>query len=740
MQTTQPLAGDAGVALAADAFRANPALGIDEGESSFDIYKVLMLIRGNLPLIGTLIAAALIITLAFTLLQTPRYTADTTIQISNQSASILGKDADLLTQGEETSPLDTERFLQTQMDILNSRALAERVATKLKLFNNAAFYEAMVARKPDKDMTQAEVKDYTLNLLVKAAEGKLPHNSRLATISITTADPALSAKISNVWAQEFIQANLQRRFDSYAYARDFIFEQLNDAKSKLEKSELELNAYAREAGLIRAREATTSPDSPGANANSVTTASLLQINAAANQAKAERIVAEQRYNLLKSGNLLSSPDVLANQAVSGLLGDRAKVNADLQRERSKHLDEYPTVVQLKAQLASIDQQIDQIARSIQASVRQQYLSAVQAENDLAQQVKGLQSSSLAEQDRTVKYNLLAREADTNRSLYEGLLQRFKALNAAAGITSSNIAIIDVAETPTKPSSPNLAKNLAIALLASVVLSAAVVLLRQQFDDAVRVPEDVESKLNLSLMGVSPKSTMGTPLEELQDPKSMLSEAYSSICSSLLYASPRGMPKILAITSSQASEGKSTAAFAISNSFARMGRKVLLIDLDLRRPSLHRMFRIKNDLGMSSVLALQTDWQNVVRQTEVENLSLVSSGPIPPNPTQLLSSPKMAETFEELTKAFDLIVVDSPPVLGLADAPLICGMVEGTVMVIESSRSRRGSLRTTLRRLRAVRANVVGAVLTMFDASKVGGRYSEYYGYNYYQYKSTNPED
>lgn len=716
------------------------AYGEDEtyrdGEPSFDIRQLLTTIRANLVVISIIVASALAIAVISTMLQTPLYTAETTMQINDQSAQILGKQDDI-SQDPVVSAADTERFLQTQVDILKSRALIERVSQKLRLVGNAKFYDAMGMRQPDGDLSRSELEDFTLGALDRARSIELPRNSRLVTVSFTSAQPDLAAKMANTMAAEFIQANLQRRFESSAYARDFISGQLTEARAKLERSERELNAYAREAGLIRDRSVSNSAEQ-GRAGGSVTTASLLQINTAANQAEAARIAAQQRWQLISNGDPLNSPDVLSNPAISSLLTERARVQSDLQKQRANHLEDYPTVVQLRAQVGVIDNQLQSVARSIRASVKQQFDAATETEQSLKRQVTQLKGSSLEEQDRLVQYNLLAREADTNRTVYEGLLQRYKELNAAAGISASNISIIDPAVQPIRPSSPNLLRNMVLALLCGIVAAAAFVYLRMQFDDSVRVPEDVEGKLGMSLLGVIPLAQELEVGAALDDPKSPISEGYNSLRSALLYSTANGLPKTILITSSQPSEGKSTTSMAIATGIARLGRRVLLLDVDLRRPALHRFLTgpgADNSLGMSTLLTSQGTIDQVLRDTDVETLKVITSGPIPPSPTELLSSNHMQMLLDEMASQFDLVIIDSPPVLGLADAPLMAALVEGVVLVVQSDRSRRGSLKASLRRLRSMRTVVLGAVLTKFDATNMGNRYSEYYGYNYYQYSA-----
>ncbi len=700
-----------------------------------DLRYIVAAIRANLVVIIAIITAALALALVVTLLDTKRYTTTASIQINDQSQRVLGNAEDQQEQAGNT--WDTDRFLQTQVDVLKSRALAMRVIKKLHLEGNSRFYEQMEVGTPGPGASEVAVRELTIGLLRGNMQVRLPRNSRIATITFESTDPALSALIANTFADEFIEASLQQRYDSSSYARTFVARQLQEAKGKLEESERNLNAYARQAGLIRTRDAgagqSGSGEGAGSGASSVTTASLMQLNAAASQAHANRVAAESRLRSLNSKSLLADREALSNPAVQQLFTQRAEVEAKLQDELTRHLEGHPTVRQLRAQLKTIDSQLNLAAQNVRSSARAEYEAAVTTERELQAQVNALKSATLAEQDRSVQYNLLAREADTNRALYDGLLQRYKELNASAGISTSNISIIDRADPPTGPSSPNLMKNLAIALLAGLGIAAITTFLRNQFDDTVRVPEDVEHKLELPLLGVIPRARDTDPDVELADPKSPVSEGYNSLRGALLYSTSHGLPSSLLVTSSQPSEGKTTTSFAIAQGFARMGRKVLLVDVDLRRPSLHRRLGLNNDKGMSTLLTLQDNVDHVVQSTEIKGFDVITSGPVPPSPTELIASTRMEELIGELTGRYDVVIFDSPPILGLADAPLMSALVDGVVFIIESERARRGSLKASLRRLRTMRPLLLGAVLTMFDPSKAGHRYSEYYGYDYYTY-------
>ncbi|HEX4848733.1 MAG TPA: GNVR domain-containing protein, partial [Novosphingobium sp.] len=537
----------------------------------FDIRYIVAAVRANLLVIIAIIAAALAIALVATLLDTRRYTAAASVQINDQSQRVLGDAED--TTNQVNNSWDTDRFLQTQVDVLKSRALAMRVMKRLHLEGNARFYEQMEVPAPGPKASPVAVRELTIGLLRGNMQVRLPRTSRIATITFESTDPELSAQVANAFAEEFIQASLQQRYDSSSYARNFVAGQLQDAKAKLEDSERNLNAYARANGLIRTRDAAPATGSrdgdAGAGASSVTTASLMQLNAAASQARANRIAAESRLKALNSRPLLADREAMSNPAVQQLFTQRAEIEAKLQDELTRHLDGHPNVIQLRAQLKTIDAQLQIAAGNVRGSARAEYDAAVATERQLEAQVSALKSATLAEQDSAVQYNMLAREADTNRALYDGLLQRYKELNATAGISTSNIAIIDRAEAPTGPSSPNLMKNLAVALLAGLGLAAITTFLRNQFDDTVRVPEDVEHKLELPLLGVIPRARSASPDEELADPKSPVSEGYNSLRGALLYSTSHGLPKSLLVTSSQPAEGKTTTSFAIAQGFARM---------------------------------------------------------------------------------------------------------------------------------------------------------------------------
>lgn len=710
----------------------HPSPAPDSGSDTFnlDFRKVALIVRRNILVIVGIMALALGLGLVATLLTTPKYIAKATVQIDQEAARVLNTTSLEPTAGYQ----DADRFLQTQLDVLRSRALAERVARSLGLFGNTSFFTAMGAQPPGAG-TSGAGREAVLSLLENNLTVKLPRESRVAEIAFESRDPVLGARIANAYAAEFIQSNLQRKFDSSSYARDFLSRQLAEAKQRLEQSERAVNDYSRGIGLIRLADPTTTATGGNAGQRSVTTASLVQLNQAANDARATRIAAEGRWRSASGAALLSIPEVLANTAMQRIMEQRSIIQGQLQQERARHLPDHPSVIQLEAQAAEANRQMNTLAQSIRESIRKEYDTAQAREAALTAQVEQLKGATLTEQDRSVRYGILSREADTNRTLYDGLLQRFKELSAEAGMSVNNISIIDLADTPLAPSSPKLMLNLLLAFVVGLGTAGLAVLIREQIDDTIRAPEDVEAKLNLPLLGVIPAAK--EPVEQaLASPRSSVSEAYNALRTSLNYSTPQGLPQLIITTSTRAAEGKSTTSYAIASSVARLGRRVALIDVDLRRPSLHRLMDMPNDIGFSDLLVAGATLDQVLHPTAIERLSFIPSGPIPPSPTELLESGTMADIIAQLRAHFDVIVLDGPPVLGLADAPLLSSHADGTVFVIEANRGQRGATKAALRRLRGHRVHLLGTVLTKFDVTKASSAYS-YYGYEYYQYGAAN---
>jgi len=320
--------------------------------------------------------------------------------------------------------------------------------------------------------------------------------------------------------------------------------------------------------------------------------------------------------------------------------------------------------------------------------------------------------------------------DTNRELYNGLLQRYKEIGVAGGVGTNNVSIVDPAALPDHPSSPRLGNNLMLALLAGLALAGLVALALEQIDEGIKDPSDVVRATGLPLLGTIPKEIDENTYELLRDPKSALSESYLSVQTALQFSTHHGVPKSLAITSTRPGEGKSTMAYAIARSLARTGRKVVLVDGDMRSPSVHRMLGIANTAGLSNVLAGDDDLAAKVMRVEDLGLWTVVAGPQPPSAAELLSGTRLHDVVSQLLQTFDHVVIDCPPVLGLADVPLIGNQVEAVVYAVQAQSARSTVIRASIARLQSASVNILGVVLTKFDSKKAHYGYGYDYGYGY----------
>lgn len=687
-----------------------------------EIRAIWSAIYRNWLLIAATVALALAGGLTTILLTSPTYRARATIQVDQQLVKLIG------TEDAEPAPSaqEADRFLQTQVDILKSRTTASAVADRLRLDRDSQFLKENGLDGAALAGRDVVAKEELIEAVQERLGVSLPRNSRVISINFESRSAPLAAKVANSFADTFIADNLQRRFETSSYSRAFLQKQLAATKMRLEDSERALIDYARGAQLIDTSAAASTGDDKAPR--SLTTSNLVQINAAYSLARSTRIQAQQRWQQAQATPLLSLPEVLSNQAVQELTERRAELQASYQQERQRRKADHPSVQQAAANLRELNRQIATLAGSIRTSLRDNFLVAQRQEQALQNNVVQLKGETLAEQDRGVRYNILKREVDTNRELYDGLLQRYKEISAQAGATNNNISIIDRAHPPVEPVAPKPMLNMALAGSGGLLLALMLVFAREKLDDAVRGPDDVERKLNMTLLGAVPM-LKGTDLhQELGDPKSAISEAHHALRTSLELSSGRGMPFSLLFTSSGQGEGKSTTAFALAREFAESGRRVLLIDADLRKPSLQRLTTLPNIIGLANLLARQKTLDDVVLRGEENGFDFIPSGPLPPNPAELFAGRALGELLITLRDQYDLLIIDGPPVLGLADAPRLSAVADAAIFIVEANSTNCAHAKSALKRLTAARANLLGAILTKFDARKIG--YGEDYAYGY----------
>lgn len=690
------------------------------------VMAILRLLNKRKGLIIAVSATVFAMGTARTLMATPLYTSTLRLQIDRNVAKIV--ESGNVTPVEGT---DSE-FLRTQYELLLSRSLAERVALLARLPDDVDFFKpssfsplakitSFLFSKPrsapegKRELIEASASIVEQNVTVKPIPG-----SRLVDISYSDPSPGRSQKIAAAYAEAFISSNLDKRFEANAYAKTFLEDQIKQLKSRLEQSEKTMIDFAEKEQIVAIGES-----------SSIAEADLTNSSVALGNIASERIKNEQLWRQVEKTSAIDFPQFLSNAAIDTLRAKRNDLISEYKEKLETFKPGYPVMMQIKSRIAEIDRQLLAEAKAIRASLKGAYESSLSQEHEITARVAKLRSDVLDFQKRSIEYNILKREVDTNRQLYNGLLQRYKEVDVAGGAGSNNVFVVDRANLPGAPSSPRILKSMFLSLLLGIGGGIGIAYLLEKFDDIIETVEEVEQVGGLATLGIIPFVNSEEGVEEsLLDTRSPLSEAYRSLCTSLQFATQRGMPKSLFITSSGAQEGKSVSAVAISQHFVRLGLKVLLIDADMRNPSLHRYLRTDNAVGLSSYLSGACDWAGAVRETATPGLTFMSSGPLPPNAADLLGSAHLMSLLSSGLDVFDLLIIDGPPVLGIADALLLANAAEATAFVVGSGVARRDSMRMALKRLEISNSPLIGSIITKFDARASGYGYGYGYGYDY----------
>lgn len=680
-----------------------------------------MFVRWRWP-IAAVVAGCVLLALVITFTTPREYAASARIQIDRASANVVQYE-DL-----ERDGYNNWEFYETQYELLQSRSLAQKVVADLSLDLDDEFLSSY---DPDAleglaELTSEERTEMATDMVMGGTQIMPVTGSSVVDIAYRGRDPEMVAKIANSLAESFIDQNLERRFEASVYARDFLKERLDAMRERLEESEREAAEYARREGIVL-----TSSSSDANQRETLTSERLSKLSAELAAATAARVQAESDFRNDSGGRAAASS--LDNATLTALRRQRGELRAELSKLESDFGPEYPAVRALQSQIAELEQQIENeagmVRRSVASDLGDRYRQALAVETALRRQVDVAKSAVLDEQQNEIGFNILEREVATNRELYEGLLQRYKEVGVASGVGTNNISIVDEAMVPYGPSSPSLFMNVALALIVGLALAGGGVLLLEQISNSRVRPSDLQAKIGLPLLGSTPRLGRKDDGDGAQeDIGSELSEAYFSTMTSIQFSTEEGAPATIFVTSTQPNEGKTTSALALARDLASIGAKVLLLDCDLRKPSVHRSFSKPLGHGTSDYLAGREQLADIVVGSGEENLSFVSAGTPPPNPAELLSGQRLAALIADARATFDHVIIDGPPVLGLADAPLISRHADGTVFVIESQRTAAARARNAVERLLMAQARLIGAIVTKYD-ERTGG-YGYGYGYGY----------
>ncbi len=699
-----------------------------------------------------LIAAVLLIVVVSvtieTFRKTPIYRATAQVMIESENPKVVDIQ-EVLQSNQEYSD-----YYQSQYEILKSKALALKVINYLNLnenpvvggskkgFSPGAVFHGMIGwlknltssaeAKPDPQLEE----DQRNNSLIAAYLGSLRvepiKNSRLVNISVEGIDPKMVARIANTHAQLYIESNIERKFAAAQAAVSWLNQRIKEEGKKLQQSEESLQTYREQEGLI---------DIDFQERQGIIMQSLNDLNTALTEAQTEKITKQQLSSA--SGLDESHPAVMQNSLIQALKANYIALSGEYSKLSQKYGPEHPNMVRLSSEMQAIQGKIAQEIRKLAQSMHTDSQLASDKEKAILAAMEAKKKEALALNQKQIKYDALKREVSITRSLFESLLKRAKEASVTEGLNVTNIVVVDPARLPDTPFKPQKARDILFALIIGLTLGIGLAFLLEYLDNTIKIPEEVERYLKIPLLGlVGSFPTNSTDLKKNElishtNPKSTISEAYRTIRTNLLFSSPDNKKQVLLVTSMLPFEGKTVLCSNLAITFAKMGKKVLLVDADMRKPKIYKVFNLDRVKGLSAFLVGE---ESSIVITDIPGLKILTSGTLPPNPSELLSSKKMQDFIERAREQYDLILFDSPPILSVTDAVILSTLADGVVVTIKASDTPRPAIKQGLQQLSEVGGKVLGCVLNAVDFEKESYYHSPYRYHHHYYYHAYGEEE
>jgi succinoglycan biosynthesis transport protein ExoP len=704
------------------------------------LYDYLLILRKHQWLIlSFLLAVVTIVTIATFRMQAV-YVATARIEIDRENGNILPF------QGMESYDymMDLENYIETQSKILTSETLALQTIRSTGLGARPEYAspngpsEALAIGSLENQKRPPELGAFLGSLAVKRVL-----NSRLMDVSFESTDPQFAARTVNEHIKNFQEQNIRGRYDETTRATTWLRDELEELKIKVQESEDKRIAYERK------NQIWTLDDK-----SNITTQRLADVNRALTDAQQERMRKEALYQFAKAGDIQDVPQLRDSPVLQSLTQKKQAASQEYNDALSQYGPNFPKVQRLQAQLKDMDQLVQTENVNTLNRIETEYREARQREIMLTQALDQQKAEANAMAERMVEYNILKREAEANKALYDGLMTKLKEVGISAALQSSNIRVVDPAMIPAYPSRPAKARNIALAFLVGLVGGIGLALMREYLDNTVKTPDDIETLARLPSLAVVPQfagsNGNGSSRKRLLQgiasnghekrielvaqhlPKSQMSEAFRALRTSLLLSQPGRPPQVILVTSALPREGKTTAAANLAVTLAQLGDSTVLVDADLRKPGVGRLLNLGGNkyAGFSSYLAGVSSLDLVtVPHPDIPNLAAIPTGPLPPNPADLLSSHKLAEAIAELRTKFKFVVIDSPPVMAATDAVILSVQTDGVLLVVRSGDTPKEAFTRTRDLLVSVKCHILGVVLNAVDSTAP----DYYYSYRYYPY-------
>ncbi len=698
----------------------------------------------------TFLASVMVTTAIFTFMMIPVYKSTVVIKIDKQGPNVIPY------QGL-TPELDAEHT-ETQREILKSRSLAERVIRKLNLDKRKGFLPvesgpsamisavtapikgvirgamSLVSSDERKKRSEAGVLKsnpydeaipvYLSNALIQRLDVVPIKNSVLMKISFSSNAPDISMDIANAVADEYISYDLDSRVDAGREAKEFLEKQIESARKKVEDSEERLNEYASRNEIIFVDN----------DKKSVIGTKLAEISSALSAESTERIQKEALYRQIKESGA-NNPVILNNVLIQQLQNQYATLEAEYSNLSRTFQPDYPKMKNLKSQLDAINDSIEREKANLIKSVESDYRASLKKEAYLKSALEAQKTKVLTFQERAVKYQTLQREVEVNKELHNSLLKKLNEVGVAALSKSTNIQVVDRALYPKHPDKPDRLMNFLMSLFFGLMGGVGLAFLVEYFDNTVKDTGEIENRMRIPSLGMIPfqqqLNSVKRPKVISSDISNPIAEAFRSISTFIVLSSSTKQPKTILVTSPGEKEGKTTVCINIASALAESLGKGIIIDADMRKPKLHNSFEVDNKMGLSSCLSGFTEFDStdnkLIKTTQVNGLSILTSGPAPLNPSRLLHSQKMKDLLEALDEIYNFVIIDAPPLMGMPDSVLLSSMVDGTILVVKAGETPRNAVTTAKQIFRSVNSNLLGVVL---NGVKMGdlkyGSYSHYF--------------
>jgi polysaccharide biosynthesis transport protein len=677
----------------------------------------------------------------------PLYRAQSRIQIEEEQTTAQ-------TDFKEPSLVytDPEPYYQTQYKILQGRDLALRAVKRLKLetvpeFNGRGpappFLSQLVAKakakiaapfRGDGDAARAaQAAPMTANQQADVFLGRVQvvpvRGSRLVDVYFVSADPQFAARAVNVLAEEYVNENLEFRLQNTDKTLQWLTEEVAKQQNVVQASERMLAEYRENQNALSLEDR-----------QNIIVSRLNSVNDAASRARTVRIQKEALYRQVEGAKDRESlTTIAANPFVQQLKARIVELERDKVRLEERYGEKHPDVLRVNGQITDAERQLDQEIDKNVAAIKSDYQAALEEERQLARDLEGQKASATDLNRKSIDYSVLQREAESNRQVYESLLQREKELRVVSNSRANNVRLLDRAEIPGSPFTPNTRRAWMMALLFGLGLGITAAFAIDYLDDTVKTPEDVTWRLHLNFLGLVPK-VHGERHPLLSGPVPHdFGEAFRALRTALVASSGTDATRLIAVTSTQPLEGKTTTAVNIALALAIGGARVLLIDADMRRPSLHKAMRLPNDRGLAELLSGKARMREVVQRCGDPNLLVIPAGHTPSNPSELLASDRMRAFLHQLTTGpFDWVIIDTPPVLAVTDAVVLAPLVHSVSFVVGAEMTRWRLAERAIETLQAGHPRSIAAILNRVDFDRNRYYYSRYYGHQYKSYYAEAP--